>query len=223
MVDVVECHRYLLPSTGNYAISEIPVHHQLPQLTATSFNIYAGASQLVLINCPGVGLQGVQHILSTAFTAVETLALQCYGGYWGDQLFSNRHLAEVSVLQAFTLGRNLCWVDLTGLRDLTERGIKKLQLAIQKAQSEGRAQQSVKVVLPARSMSSILRGHCQVLGVVMPYLHLPPLWLDPKDRGCRIVVCQPKQSAKYQVAKVLRNVILMLALRTVWKRLSDNE
>lgn len=190
-----------------------------PQLTGAAFSTHLSVTRLVFVNSPNIGVLGAQHILSTAFPSLQSIAFHCYGS----QGFGNRAFASIDALQSLVSGRNLRSVDVRGFRDLTERNIKLLESAFSKAQREDNAQPLVTLHLPLRSTRSFVFGHCQSLGTLCNGLHAPPFWRQSFTRWfliwdpCRQILQDdlPWRNQRRKVVRKHRHRKMFLFLRGV--------
>ena len=121
----------------------------------------AGVTELVLINCHGVRTAGLHHMVKTALPALVTVSiLPCKHGV-GYLLCSH-------ALQAFSFGKHLKSVDLSGVDGITSNMVSEMQQKFCRQQVRGAAQPVVKVRLPAQGPSlPPPEEHCRPTGTIV--------------------------------------------------------
>lgn len=172
-----------------------------PGFTADTFNVHPNVTELKLINCLDANVICVLHIINRVFPALESIAFQ----RWGDPRLGLELLADAA--QYLSVGRNLRSIDLRGVQDSTDNAVMILQVVIEVAQKQGRAQPLVTLHLPKNGTPC---GLYQSLGYAMEWLRAPPFWeyLNIFGNNGRTVVCSYGRDTRQSFMKVLCNRLL---------------
>lgn len=136
-----------------------------------------GLTQLILIDCPGITSNGLEHAMGTALPALIALSIQATTKKVGLVLFVRR------IWSVLYLGQNLCFIDLSGVSGPLARGVRWYELELQSRQCRSEAPPKVVLLLPSENASLSCKPECAldiVDSMFVPDIH--------KARGCRRVI-----------------------------------
>ena len=136
--------------------------------TGEAFPLLPGVTQLILVDCPGITSDGLQHIMGTALPALKALSIQATTSEVGQVVFVKR------TWDALHLGQNLCFIDLSGVSGRLARGVKWYEVELQSRQCRSEAPPRVVLLLPSANPSLSCKAECTldiVDGVFVPNIH----------------------------------------------------
>ena len=150
-LSTAQLHRLVLSHLTDDASAQLGQLQSLESLTimeslhfsGKELQTQAGVTELVLTSCHGVKRAGLWHIVKTALPALVTVSILPFGHGPGYLLCSH-------ALQAFSFGKHLKSVDLSGVDGITSSMFSEMQQKFHGRQFRGVAQQIVLVHLPAQ-------------------------------------------------------------------------
>ena len=134
------CRPPLLPFLQSLTLRECR------SLTGKSLPSYPRVTQLVIIDCPGVTGDGLQHIIRKALPALQDISLHISAR--NDQAM---HMS-LRALNALHFGQNLRHIDLRGVSGLTLDRLAKFDYTMQRKQRQKKAQPYVTVLMPRQPL-----------------------------------------------------------------------